>query len=46
MAAIQQINCHGYKNNYLKRLFVGEWLYILSQIIKLNWLQLEAKNII
>ncbi|WP_032116124.1 polysaccharide deacetylase family protein [Candidatus Arsenophonus nilaparvatae] len=38
------INCHAYKNNYLERPIIDEWLYILSQVIKRIWPQLELKK--
>lgn len=38
------INSHAYKNNYLERPIVDEWLYILSQVIMRTWPQLELKK--
>lgn len=38
------VNSHAYKNNYLERPIVDEWLYILSQVIKRIWPQLKLKE--
>lgn len=35
---------HAYKNNYLERPIVDEWLHILGQVIQLQWPRIKLKE--
>ena len=35
---------HAYRHNYLERPFVDEWIYILEQVIKKVWPELQLKK--
>lgn len=35
---------HAYKHNYLERPIVDEWLYVLGQVMRMTWPQIELRQ--